>query len=221
MLNRFGISEIISLLLIALITASLSGTALMWGMPLINKRQDSSKIDKLYSYFDEENSNSIMKKIEFVSRNGGQETFTSDIKGTWIINDYSLDSEKANSIDFITFSKVSNVAISTEDNDIGWVSLTSGGECPPNNGIVGLDSSYVVCAKAEPFSDEYKINYRIWFRDLYDSSSTRVWRINVTNHESGLSSKETSRIRISQGDVITDNIDGETFITTKIKILLV
>jgi len=378
-----GISEVISVILIMLVTVSLVGTAFMYGMPLINKRQDTSSIDRAYNNFDNENANSLVRKIEFVAKNGGQETFTSSVSGAyelsrifqphdfqidlspwwgnyisipiseglafnemksecdgvymqayywdndkggnvdvgsgdtleagrghgvflgvesdcsftisgtpysfgdfeiigptignmyWIgapyktvdVNDVLgndlddckiddltvLDSENNpidtlypgemylvgkisegsctfgqeivetsyNSLEFRTFSKVSNIAVSAAGSDIGWVALTIGGSCPPNNGIVGIDSPYVVCAKAEPFSDGYNIIYRIWLRDLYDSTETKIWRMNFTKHESGQKFSSGKTVRISRGDVTTGTEDGKTLITTEVKILLV
>ena len=380
MSSEKGISEIISVILIMLVTVSLVGTAFMYGMPLINKRQDTSSVDRAYNNFDSENANSLVRKIEFVAKNGGQETFTSSVGGAyklsrifqphdfqidlpvigwgnyisipiseglefnelksecgyaqaiyrevvggqatdvssgdtleagkghdvlvlgecsfiisgipysfgdfeitgpasgnmyWVgapyktvgvsdvlgndlddckIDDLTvLDSENNptdtlypgemylvgkisggsctfgqeivetsyNSLKFTTFSKVSNIAISSVDSDIGWVALTTGGSCPPNNGIVGIDSPYVICAKAEPFSDGYNIIYRIWLRDLYDSTETKIWRMNFVKHESGQTSSSTKTVRISRGDVTTGTEDGKTLITTEVKILLV
>ncbi len=216
-----GVSEIIAVVLIVVITTSLVGTALMWGLPLISKRQDSSVADRVYNYFNRENANSIVRKIEFVSVNGGQATFISDVSGGWIIHGYDESSESNNSLEFVTMSKVSNVAVSTSENNIEWVSLTPGGSCPPDNGIVGLDPSYVVCAKAVVAGEGFELRYRIWFRELYDSANTKIWKVNLMTYPNGESSAATKTIKISQGDITTGTQDGKTLIATEIKILLV
>jgi len=217
-----AVSEIIALVTITLIGIALAGTAYMWGMPLISKRQDTTQVERLYKYFDRENSNSIVRKIEFVAKNGGQETFASDIDGIWMLHESSEASPNANSIEFTTYSKVSNIAISTPTNDIGWVALTPGGSCPPQSGIVGLDPSYVVCAKAGSIADGFNITYRIWFRDLYESTATKGYRIDVTRYAGGPLSSTGKNVRISQGTVSTCPAQqcGKTLITTEIKILL-
>jgi len=208
-----GISEILSVILIMFVTISLVGTAFMYGMPLITKRQDTSSVDRIYDNFDSENANSIVRKIEFVSKNGGQETFTSSVDGGYELSSGYLQ--------FTSFSKVSNIAVSAAGSDIGWVALTTGGSCPPSNGIVGINSPYVVCAKAEPFSDGFNVIYRIMLRDLYDSTETKIWRMSLVQHESGQTSSSAKTVRISRGDVTTGTEAGKTLITTEVKILLV
>jgi FlaG/FlaF family flagellin (archaellin) len=221
--NRKAVSEIISVILITLIGIALVGTAYTWGLPLISKQQDSIKAERLYNYFNRENSNSIVRKIEFVAKNGGQETFASDIDGTWTIHEYSEQGGAANSLEFVTFSKVSNIAISSPATGIDWVALTPGGSCPPTVGIVGLDPSYVVCAKAEPFSDGFTIKYRVWFREIYESTATKGYKINITKNPSGQISSVGKNVMISRGSVSTCQPQqcGKTLIMTEIKILLV
>jgi FlaG/FlaF family flagellin (archaellin) len=224
--SRKAISEIISAVLIVLISISLVGTAYMWGMPMITKRQDASTTDRAYSYFDRENSNSLVRKVESVAKNGGQETFVSDVDGLWSVHEYSLLAEENNSLEFETFSKVSNIAISTATNGIGWVALTPGGSCPPLKGIVGFDPSYVVCAKAEQQGDGFAIKYRIWFRELYDAAGTKGYKVNVTKHESGQLAGTGRTVRIYNSGVYSmcspsPQQCSKTLIITEVKILLV
>lgn len=215
-LGNKAISEVISVLLIVLMGISLVGTAYMWGMPMISKRQDAARMDRLYSYFDRSNSNSLVRKIEFIAKNGGEDTFTSDVDGLWTFHEYSEGNENNNSIEFLTFSRVSSIAVLGD-----WVALTPGGSCPPEGGLVGIDGSSVTCAKAESFEDGFNIVYRIWFRELSEATGTKAYKINLVKHPSGQLSSTSTRVRISREDVTSQEQNGKTLIITEIKILLV
>ncbi len=129
--SKKAISEIISVIMVVFMGIALVSTAYMWGMPMISKKQDTTEIERLYSYFDRSNSNSLVKKIEFIAKNGGEDAFVSGIEGLWVLNEYDEVEEDANSLEFTTFSKVSNIAISNPITGIDWVALTPGGSCPP------------------------------------------------------------------------------------------
>lgn len=221
--SRKAISEIISVVLITVIGISLVGTAYTWGLPLINKRQDSSTADRVYSYFNRENSNSLARKLEGVVKNGGQETFTSDVGGLWSLHEYTLTAAENDSLEFETSSKVSNIAVSTATNGVDWVSLTPGGSCPPEKGAVGLDPSYVVCAKAVQSGDGFRIMYRVWFRELYDAAGAKGYRVNLVNHESGQLSGTGSTVRVYNSRVYTCSPPtcSKIMVVTEVKVLLV
>ncbi len=219
-----GVSEIIAVVLILLMSAGLLGTALNWGLPMISKRQDTTTSERIYDYFNPENSDSIGRKMEFVAKNGGQETFISTVDGLWSLTCTSADQgdgcTEYDILQFVTTSKVSNIAVSTVENDIGWISMSSGGSCPPVAGSVGIDDSYVVCAKSEPFGEGFNMTYRLWFRELYDYSDTKIWEIGLVKHESGELIKNTNIVKIIKNGVTTGSQSGKTLITTEIKILL-
>jgi len=220
--GKKAVSEIISMILVVLMGVALISTAYMWGMPAISKKQDVSEVERLYRYFDRSNSNSLVKKIEFIARNGGEDSFVSDIKGLWVMHEHDEGEEDANSLEFTTVSKVSNIAISNPAMGIGWVALTPGGSCPPETGMVGFDPSYVVCAKAERFGEGFSITYRIWFRELYESTETKGYKINLIKHPSGQLSSSSKSIKISREGVSTCSPPQceKTLIITEIKILL-
>lgn len=219
--GKKAISEIISVVLVVLMGIALVSTAYMWGMPMISKKQDTIEIERLYSYFDRTNSNSLVKKIEFIAKNGGEDTFVSGVDGLWVLHEHDEGGEDANSLEFTTFSKVSNIAISDPDTGIEWVALTPGGSCPPGSGMIGLDPSYVVCAKAEPVSDGFGITYKVLFREVYEATGTKSYKINLVKHQSGQTSSSSESIKISRGSVTSQVQGGKTLIITEIKILLV
>lgn len=218
-----AISEILSVVLVTLIGISLVGTAYMYAVPLITKRQDESTTDRVYNYFDRGSSSSISRKFESVVKNGGQDIFISDVSGLWTLHEYTDATPDNNSLEFETFSRVSTIAISTPSSGIDWVSLTDGGSCPPERGIVGLDPAYVVCAKSTVLSDGYRLRYRIWFRELDDASGTRGYKINLVRDPSGDTSGTSGSVRIENNRVYTCSPPqcSKTLIITEVNILLV
>jgi len=219
--SRKAVSEVISVVLVVMMGIALAGTAYMWGMPIINKQQDTTNAERVFSYFDRGNSNSLVRKIEFIAKNGGEDSFTVDVGGGWVLNEYDESSPENNSLEFNTFSQVSNIAITDNVTGIEWISLTPGGSCPPEDGAVGFDPSAVVCAKAESFTDGFDIHYRLWFRELYEATGVKGHKIRLVRESSGKMSSDSRTIRISRGDIKTESQDGKTLIITEIKILLV
>jgi FlaG/FlaF family flagellin (archaellin) len=221
MLGKKAVSEVVSVVLVLLIGISLAGTAYMWGMPIITKQQDTTTVERTLSYFDRSNSNSLVRKIEFVAKNGGEDTFTSDVSGGWLLHEYNEAAPENNSLEFEIFSKVSNIAIANETTGIDWVALTAGGSCPPESGFVGFDPPGVVCAKAEPFTNGFNLIYRISFRELYESTGMKGHKIRLVKDPSGQISSSSKTIRIAREQITTQEQDGKTLIITEIKILLI
>ena len=219
--------DIVSAILIVLIALGLTATAYTWGLPLIQKRQDTAVLERISSYFDQNNVNSLPSRIEFIANNGGEQSFTIDANGVWLVNPCSKDelaacnpspavaSSESNSLQFTFFSKASNVAIQT-----GFVSLTPGASCPPSAGILGKDKSSVVCVKAEPAQDGFEITYKVWFRELTDTASPRGFKIDLIKHEGSAYSSTGKLIRISRQTTNQVVIGSKTLIIPEIKILL-
>lgn len=212
--------QIISAILIVLITIALIGVAYSWGLPLIRKRQDAAKVDRLANYFSSDFPNSLMKKIVNVANNGGEETFFIDMNGLWVLHEYDeVDPVMNNSIEFNTFSRESNIGLG-----IGWVSLT-GDSCPPEKGFPGVNEPWAVCARADPTGEGFNIKYAVWLREL-EESSEKGYKIRLIKHEVGPSSSTGKRMRISRERVYTCTPAMEplycdkTLIITEIKILL-
>jgi len=222
-----AISEILSVVLVTLIGISLVGTAYMYAIPLITKRQDESTTDRVYNYFDRGSSSSISRKFESVVKNGGQDAFISDVSGLWTLHAYDEATPDNDSLEFETFSRVSTIAIASpptcQTDCINWVSLTDGGSCPPTKGVVGLDSAYVICAKSTTLSDGFRLRYRIWFRELDDASGTRGYKINLVKDPSGDTAGTSGSVRIENSRVYTCAPPqcSKTLIVTEVNILLV
>lgn len=209
-------ADIISIALIVIIALSLAGTAYLWGIPLIQKRQHTIMVERVQSFFDRENVNSITSKIENIARKGGEDVFVSTEEGLWVLYPYDHPSPENNSIQFTIFSKVSNIAVGTEKD----ISFTSGATCPPSSGTLGIASASVVCGRADVFSDGYNITYKLYFREL-EESPKKGYKINLVKYSpTSPPSSSGKTVRISRGEISTITQDGKTLIITEIKILL-
>lgn len=209
-------SDIISAVIILIIALGLMSAAYFYGLPLIQKRQDTSLVERSYSYFNQGNTNSLPNVIETIANNGGEKTFDVNVKGIWILN------EDKNYIEFTHMSKVSKFAVDTPYP----ISLTSGAQCAPQptNGTLGLDKASVVCVQASRIGDQINITYRVWFRDLYEnpySDTGKGYKIVLKKHESGVASSTEKSIRIFFSDTKQNIVNGKTLITKEIKILLI
>lgn len=209
-------TEIISSIIIVIIALGLMSAAYFWGYPLIQKRQDTAVADRVYSYFDQGNTNSLPNVIENVANNGGEKTFYVETNGIWILN------PTENYIQFTYLSKVSKFATNT-----GYpISLTQGAQCTPNptNGTLGVDKVSVVCVQASTIADQLNITYRVWFRELYEnpySSTTKGYKIKLVKDDAGLLGSTEKSVKIIFSDTKQEIVGGKTLITKEIKILLI
>jgi hypothetical protein len=195
-------ADIISTVIIVILALSLTSTALLWGLPLIQKRQDSALVARMNNAFTQD----LPSRIVNIANNGGSTSFSLDVNGIWVLNTVE------NSITFTFFSKVSDKAIGN------W----SGKDCDPikgftgKSGILGTDNSFVVCARADQTGSGYNITYKIGFRQLM--SDKQGYIIQLAPPSGGTSSSTSKTIMISRpSGAISQNA---TLITTKIEILL-
>jgi len=202
-----AISEIVSVVMIVVISIGLISAAYMYGLPLIQKSKDRSTLERIISFFDYNNPSSLPKKIEFVANTGSTEVLKLEADGLWEVHPFNENSPLNNSIIFSFFSKVTN--INTQDP----ISLTPGASCVSRSGIVGKDSFSVVCIKGNPIFDGYNITYMVFLRNL-TSPSGEVYSIHLTTPTNTVMRSTGKTIRITrQGIDKTSN-----FIVTKIKI---
>lgn len=209
-------ADIISTVLIVIIAIGLVSSTYLWGLPLIQKRQDAALAERVSNYFTQkENSlSSLPNLIEYVANTGSEETFSLDVNGLWVLD------QNQNSITFTFFSRASVIG-STD-----WMSLTTGATCPPSPGTIGPDKPSVVCARADTLADGYNVTYKVWYRQLNESSGTRGYKILLTLH-SGATESTGKYVRIfrdsitycSPPDPMCAGSGLQTLIITKIKIL--
>ncbi|MDI6798555.1 MAG: hypothetical protein QMD12_00960 [Candidatus Aenigmarchaeota archaeon] len=210
-MNKKAQADIIAAVLIIIIAISLAATAYMWGIPLIQKRQDMAIVERVYSSFDKNNANSLTRKIEFIANNGGEDTFTLDVNGIWIL--YPADSQgESNSIYFTFRSRASNLAT-----NINWIPLSSANTNP--TATVGIDDPSVVFGRADSSEGAYNITYKLWFRQL--NGTDRNYLIKLLPRNPGYPNRSTAKtIRISRGEIKQDPQDPTgKLIITEIKIL--
>jgi hypothetical protein len=198
--------DIVSAIIIIIIAIGLVSSAYLWGLPLIQKRQDAALVERVSNYFSQKNENSLPNKIERIANTGGEDTFTLDVNGLWVLD------PSENSISFTFFSRVSNIG------SAAWVSLTTAASCPPSVGTLGIDKPSVVCARADTLADGYNITYKIWFRQLDESGGARGYKIKLVQHPTSPLTSTGKSVRIFRGDIST--VPGvQTLIITEIKIL--
>lgn len=217
-----AVSTIVAAVTIVAIATLLTSTAYIWGVPLIQKRQEASVTEKVYNSFSQSNQNSLPKMIEDVANNRGIKTFTINTDGIWILN------EDDDSIQFNFTSKTANIAANT----VTPISLTPGVQCSgtapqnspsPSTGTLGQDSSSVVCVTATIQEELFIISYKIWFRELDDNpfSPTQGFKIDLVKDPSGLLASSGRVAKITFDDSTQQIIGEKTLITKKVKILLI
>jgi hypothetical protein len=202
-----AISEIVSVVMIIAVSIGLISAAYLYSLPLLEKSQDRSELERIISFFNYYNPSSLPQKIEFVANTGSTETLKLDARGIWEIHPFNEVSPLNNSIVFSFISKVTNI------NTRNLISLTEGETCPPRSGVVGKESYSTVCIKGSPAIDGFNITYFIFFRNI-TSPSGEIYSINIIS-STGTTVKSTGNtIRISKlGMEKNQNI-----IITKVKI---
>ncbi len=209
-------SDIVSAVLIVAIALALASSAYMWGIPLIQKRQDTALAERVDSNFNQENINSLPNTIEAIANNGGEKNFYIDANGLWMLN------ETGNYIQFTFATKASKFATDTSYP----ISLTSGVDCASGsipNGTLGLDRASMVCVKATRIGDEIEVSYRVLFRELYEdpfAKNPKGYQIILKRDSSGLNTSTQKTIKISFFETKTEVTD-KTLIKKKIQILLI
>lgn len=220
-----GQSEVISSVLILVIAIGLVGTAYVWGIPLIQKRQDSAFSDRVNSYFSQ-GGTSIVGKISTIAANGGADTFTSDVGGIWTLNPCvdAVDSGcvqspyynfENNSLEFSFFSLVSEYGVGQ-----GWITLSSTDPCPSPSANVG-QNAYVACVRSDQYGNGYNVTFKIQFRELDTSDNSQGFKIVLIPKIPNLNTSTANSIQISRGNVFsTIDSSGKTLIVTEVNILL-
>ncbi|OYT42118.1 MAG: hypothetical protein B6U78_02120 [Candidatus Aenigmarchaeota archaeon ex4484_224] len=182
-------ADIVGLVLIVLISIGLLSLAYTWGMPLIQKKQDTSKYERIFKIFDPNNPNSLERKIVYVANSESSEIFSSDYDGTWIID------PNENSISFSFVSKVTGISPKNE-----WYSLLPNKDCSnpsSQEGILGSDESFIVCTKAKSLGDSFEITFKIWFINLTDPISGKKYLIHIYPESLNASVTKTLKLEYS------------------------
>lgn len=190
-------ADIISAVIIVLIAIGLTSSALLWGLPLIQKRQDMALVSRVNNLFTRD----LPLKIKNVANMGGSDFFSVDANGIWILD------ENKNTLTFTFFSKASDKAVGV------WI----GEECSSSegfvykNGTLGVSEPCIVCARADQMANGYNITYQLGCREVW--GETKGYKLKLK--PVGVTISKSKMIKISKGSVSGDNL-----ITTEIEILL-
>lgn len=205
-------ADIVSVVIIVIMSLGLISSALMWGLPLIQKQQDTAVSERINKYFDMSNINSLPKKIQSVAIGGGEEIFAEDAGGIWILYT-NQQGENNNSLTFSYQSKVEKFAP-----NMGWIPISTGNPSP--QGTLGIDDATVVFGRADKTSGGLiNTTYKIWMRELWDTSQGKGYKIVLVN-DNGPNRATGKSLKISRVDEPAPDANNNNLIVTKINILL-
>jgi len=206
-----GQSDIVSIIMIVVMSLGLVSTALMWGLPMIEKRQDTVILERVDKSFDLNNVNSLPKKIEAVARDGGQVVFSFDIKGKWYL-DTESSGENNNSIRFSFDSRSYKV-----DQGKGWVPLSTGN--PSSYGSLGIDEPSVVFGRTDKTENKFNITYKVWFRELWKDPIIKDSGYKIVLFAEGAANSVGNSMKISRRSEPKPDPANEKLMITEINIL--
>jgi len=163
-----GQSQMVSALMIFLISLAILGSIFPWASSVIQKKKDAKSVNDVYNFF---------QKLDYtiinIARNGGEESLELKVPGRITVYPESYpDLTLNNSILFEFQSKVSNVADS-----ITWIPLNT-----PNSNtsaILGIDKPGVIFGKSTLEKNEIIVYYRLWFRELEDKTTGNIYKISL------------------------------------------
>jgi len=196
-------TDILSAVIIVILALSLTSAALIWGLPLIQKRQDTIVVARVSNALSQD----LPSRIEHIANTGGLDTFSLDVDGIW-----SLD-EINNVISFSFSSSVSDKGLNQ------WI----GKDCPFNpsqTGTMGIDSSSVICSFATQSGTGFNITYQLGFRGVVTGDGTKIYQIDLVKPSGGVTTSTGKNIQISRKSVDQSQIGQKTLITTEVEILL-
>jgi len=210
-------ADIVAAVIIVIIALSLTGLTYSILQPLIQKRQDTAILNRVFNSFSSETSSSLGKKIQSITYSKGDDTFVLDNEGHWRLYGYDAATIENNSIQFTFLSKVTGITA-----DIGWVPLESTANCGVSNGLLGVDEPFVVCGRADKRPDGYNVTIKTWFRELDDSltSPTLGSRIILSPKIAALNTSVGKGVKIFYGATTQQTVGSKNLIITEVKILL-
>lgn len=209
MFHQKSQSHIVSAIIIAVVAIGALATVLPWAYTMIQKKEDTKSIEDIYSFFKD-----MDETIRNIAKNGGEESLTLKVSGRFTVYPELASHPLNNSIVFLFSSKVSNVAECTEEIEECWIPLNTPN--PNATATLGKDTPSVIFGKATRSGSAIDIEHKLWYRELYDSSSGRSYRIVLNTTDSTIKSTNTGFLRIQRiGSVTAGNL-----IITEINIIV-
>lgn len=182
---KLGQTQVVSVLLIIVITLGVIGSVVPWANNMIQKKKDAKSVEDIYNFFQ-----TLDSSIRNIAENGGEESLTLKVPGRFDIYPESLSSPFNNSIIFSFTSKVSNIAVGD------WIPLNTANQ--NLTAPLGIDPPSVISAKAQKNDDIMEVQYKLWYRELIDTVSNRKYKIVITTANDNQINTTTGFMRIQR-----------------------
>ncbi len=180
-----GQTQIVSFILIILIALLVLASIIPWANNMIQKRKDAKTTDDALNFFQK-----LDQTIRNIAQNGGEETMELKVDGILTIYPGSDNSGLNNSIVFLFKSKVANIAVGE------WIPLNT----PNTNGTatLGIDEPSVISGKAEKAGENLNIQYRLWYRNLTETTTSKTFKINLNTTDDQVKTVTTGAMRVQR-----------------------
>lgn len=207
MSKRIAQAQIVSAVLIIGITILVISSAYFWGIPLIEKSQTSSKINKAQTLM-----LVIDDSMNDVIQHGGKKSILLNLEGKLEV------SEELNSIRYFVDSKGANIAttdwVPLNDENMFGISGIGGSE-EGSPGIIGSNKDGVLIAKAIKSGNDYINEFRLAYRELENLASCVEDKcdgrlIQITEKGNNIASGGKHTIIIESGETINQEGNSKT-----------
>lgn len=183
------VGVVTAVLLAGLVIAGIT-SALTWGLPLLQKNQDTRTLqDSLDSM------KGLAEEIEKVANRGGSTEYDMNLgSGSLYLNSQN------NSITYTVNSRAAYVStrewVPLNERDTRGIQLTGKGD---SYGVAGQDTEGVLLGKADQRGEDYRTRYVIYFREVDDLDTDTGYQVDLQDTE-GSSTVSGGRrtIRISK-----------------------
>ena len=200
--NKKGQVGVVTAVLLSGMVVAGVGSALMWGLPLLEKEQDERVLEDSLSQMEE-----LTEAIEDVSVVGGSTTMDIELEGGSLLVD-----DERNMIEFSANTEVAYV--STDDwtplNEREVRGLDFEGSDTVNSsdsyGIIGTDRAGVLLGNADLREDEYNTRFRIAFRELNDLTTDEGFQVDLRTDDDIMVSPGTHTLYIESQGTETDGV---------------
>jgi hypothetical protein len=214
MLSRTAQAQVVSVVLIMGISILVISSAYFWGIPLIEKSQTSSDINKAQKLM-----LVIDDAMSDVAPHGEKRSILLNLDGELKV------SEELNSITYSVDTKGANIATINwvplnDENMVGieWIGGSEGGSL----GIIGSNKDGVLIAKATKSGKGYKNEFRLAYRELENLASCKGnvcdgRLIKITEKGNNIASVGQHTLYIESGETINEEgsskTGGDLFVT--------
>jgi len=234
---RKGQADIISVLLIFLISLGLVATILYFVIPYLGRSNDLTKLKSVSDLFnpDPQFSGSIVNVIKKVVSQGSEETITlpPNVIGKWeLVCDDPSDpyNFSKNYVQLTVPLSATDVPLDCSNPSIGcgWIPVNTFNN--QTTATLGIDNAAVVYERADKVGSGYNVTFRAWFRQLnisdYDyNKNSLAMKDSSLNPPKNCTAENpirstSSSIRISKGSDISSTFLGRTLLLTQVKFVI-